>query len=73
MKPNARSAKQALYQVNVEATAQGSRVKQMLPVGPAMMRAACDQFADTIRQQIKLGREKRWSNPTVVPIISLEN
>ena len=45
----------------------------MLPVGPAMMRAACDQFADTIRQQIKLGREKRWSNPTVVPIISLEN
>jgi hypothetical protein len=42
-------------------------------VGPAMMKEACEQFASTIHEQIQLGREKAWSNPQVIPFISLEN
>lgn len=64
---SSRPPKQPLYQVNVE-TKDG-----LLAVGPAMMREACDLFAGSIADQIKCGREKRWANPQVVPILNLEN
>jgi hypothetical protein len=61
--------KQSLYRVVVEAKGEDA----LLAVGPAMMREACDQFANTIEQQIRLGREKNWSNPHVIPNSELEN
>lgn len=65
--PHVSRPKQTLFQVNVD-TREGP-----LAVGPAMMREACDLFAGTIHEQIKLGREKRWSNPQVLPVLNLEN
>lgn len=60
---------QQLYQVNVEL-----RDGTMLAVGPQMMGGACEMLAKSIREQIARGREKRWSNPQVVPILNiLEN
>lgn len=63
-----RQPTQRLYQVNVD-----TRKGRSLAVGPAMLKEACDQFAGTIAEQIALGREKRWSNPQVIPVIHLEN
>jgi hypothetical protein len=60
--------KQSLFQVNVE-----TRDGKLVRVGPAMMREACEKIADSIKEQIALGREKLWSNPHVVPLITLEN
>jgi len=56
---------QQLFQVNVEDTKGHS-----IAVGPAMMEGACAKLASSIAEQIKLGREKRWSNPHIVPIIN---
>ena len=58
--------KQPLFQVNVETKVGYVRV------GPAMMREACELLAGIIAEQIKLGREKRWTNPQVLPILNLE-
>lgn len=59
--------KTILYQVNVEVKG------KIVPVGPQMLEGVAQHLADEIRTQIKLGREKTWSNPQVVPIIHLEN
>lgn len=55
--------KQPLYQVVVEQTSDGKTIA----VGPAVLKEAADQFAQAIREQIALGREKAWSSPHVVP------
>jgi len=60
------SRKQPLFQVNVETT-DGA----LVPVGPSMNEGACAMLANAITEQIKLGREKRWSNPHIVPIIQI--
>ncbi len=51
----------ALYQVFVE-----TRSGRMLAVGPKLTAAAAEQFAAAIRVQIIHGKEKRWSNPSVL-------
>jgi hypothetical protein len=63
-----RRHEQPLYQVNVELLD-----GKIVAVGPSMMEGACTQLAQAIREQIKLGREKRWSNPQVVPIITFNS
>lgn len=66
MKSTSSPLKQPLYQVVVERTSDGEPIR----VGPAMLKEATDQFAETIRAQIALGREKEWSNPHVVPFLN---
>lgn len=58
--------KQPLYQVVVERTSDGEPIR----VGPAILKQAADQFAQTIREQIALGREKEWASPHVVPFLN---
>lgn len=58
--------KQPLYQVVVERTSDGAAIR----VGPAMLKEATDQFAQTIREQIALGREKEWASPHVIPFLN---
>jgi len=58
--------KQPLYQVVVERTLDGAPIA----VGPAILKEAADQFAQTIREQIALGREKEWSSPHVVAVLN---
>jgi hypothetical protein len=50
---------QGLYQVSVERTCDGQQIR----VGPAMSHDAAAEFAQTIRDTIKSGQEKDWSNP----------
>jgi hypothetical protein len=66
-KLSAPKPRQPLFQVNVETT-EGKH----LSIGPAMMQEACAQFAQAIGEQIRLGREKKWRNPQIVPILTLE-
>ena len=37
-------------------------------VSPAMLKEAAEQYCDTIKAQIKLGREKQWKDPIIYPI-----
>lgn len=55
-----------LFQVNCESR------EGFVRVGPAMMREACEMLATSIAEQIKTGREKRWTNPQIVPLLTLE-
>lgn len=57
-------SKQSLYRVYVETTEGES-----IPVGPAMIKGACEQFSQSITEQISLGREKTWSNPHILPVL----
>ena len=59
--------KQQLFQVNVETK------KGIIAVSPKMLKGACDELANAIRDQIWLGQEKAWRNPQVLPVINLEN
>jgi hypothetical protein len=52
-----------LYQVHVE-----DREGRLVPLGPKMGKDACDRFADAIRKQISLGKEKLVSNPHVAAV-----
>lgn len=54
-------ATQPLYRVQVE-TSDGN----LLPVGPAMIKDAAEQFCAAIGVQIGLGKEKSWSSPHIV-------
>ena len=56
--------KQPLYQVIVQ-TKSGR-----LPVGPMMTESVCSILAGQIAEQIRLGREKTWRDPQVIPIIT---
>lgn len=62
----ATQGKQTLHQVFVE-----TREGKAIPVGPAMLKDAADQFAATIRAQVALGREKEWFNPHVAQVFNL--
>lgn len=53
--------KHSLWQVNVE-----TRDGNLLPVGPSMIKEACEEFAYTIRTQIAAGKEKTWTDAHVV-------
>lgn len=55
-----------LYQVMVEQRATGLP----LAVGPAWSEAAAGKFAEAIRRQIALGRERDWASPIVVPVFA---
>ncbi len=58
--------KQALYQVVVE-----TRDDRCLPVSPRAPRAFCETLAATLDRAIDTGRLAGWSNPTIVPVLSL--
>lgn len=51
-----------LYQVLVQPTHGGPPIL----VGPAMSLEAIGELHDAIKKNILLGREKNWSNPTLV-------
>lgn len=57
-----------LYRVVVEARGE----KNLVAVGPAMIKPACEKFADAIATQIAAGKEKRWSNPHLILNYELE-
>lgn len=52
----------ALYQVKV--------IDRGVPksVGPKMIKDAAEQFCRAIEGQIRLGKEKQWSEPIVVKV-----
>jgi len=60
--------RQPLYQVHVEV--KGGKI---LPIGPAMLKGAADNLAQTIKTEIAKGTEKTWFNPQVLPVISTEH
>lgn len=60
------SRKQPLYQVFVE-----NEEGNLLPVSPAMLKEACEQFEDAIRTQIAAGKERVWSNPHTALVMNL--
>lgn len=60
--------KHDLYQVQAE-----NREGAIVLVGPAMAKGPCEQLAQAIRTQIRLGREKTWSNPHVARILTTIN
>lgn len=53
-----------LYQVHVE-----NREGQLAPLGPKMVKDACDNLALVIREQIAAGNEKLIFNPHVVAVL----
>ena len=53
-----------LHQVFVE-----TREGKLVPLGPKMVKEACEQFASTIKEQIIQGNEKHVSNPHVVAVL----
>ena len=55
--------REPLYRVVVDA--RGERFP--LAVGPAMLWDACNQFQHEIQLQIAKGKERDWSNPTIIP------
>ena len=56
-----------LYQVKVEICRNG----QSRLIGPRMDSRAAGMLCEAIGRQIATGREKNWSNPTVVPVTIL--
>lgn len=39
-----------------------------IPVGPRMLRQACELCVEALSRQIALGRERVWSNPHIVEV-----
>lgn len=55
--------REPLYRVVVDQ--RGERLP--VAVGPAMLWGYADHFQHEIARQIAAGRERNWSNPTVIP------
>lgn len=64
-----------LYQVVVQPTplavAEGIHPNRPIPVGPAILMEYADEFCAAIRDKIKRGDERYWSDPTVVLVRAL--
>lgn len=62
---------QMLYQVLVDHLHEDG-TRKMLAVGPAMIREACEMFAETINRYVSDGKEKTWANARVMACTPLQ-
>jgi hypothetical protein len=60
-------ALEQLYQLVVEENATGKQIIASPAAGEEFVR----RFAALVSRMIAAGREKQWSNPTVVPVYSI--
>lgn len=54
---------ESLWQVAVE-----TREGKAILVGPAMIRAACENLCRKIAAGIRAGKEREWSNPHLIEV-----
>jgi len=55
-----------LYQVWVDDITRGT-----IPVGPKIPHSLAVEFRAAINNQIRLGAERTWSNPSVLPVVPI--
>ena len=60
--------KQQLFRVRVLARNPKTDSETSIDVGPAMIQEAAQMLCDAIVKQIRLGKEKTWSDPIIYPI-----
>lgn len=60
--------KQQLFRVRVLAKNPKTESETSIDVGPAMIESAAQQLCDAIVKQIRLGKERTWSDPIIYPI-----
>lgn len=60
--------KQQLFRVRVLAKNLKTDSETSVDVGPAMVEEHAQRLCDAIVMQIRLGKEKTWSDPIIYPV-----